>query len=121
MVEVGYCLGGNGVCAGHAKLEHRGDKLRLVLPSAEQGAEVRPVVPDQVGITEHLAPEFVPRLRHVPYSRSARFRAPAAACKFGAGMMPLGIAAAASVPGSALGRSPISTTAADRDLGRRAC
>ena len=93
MVEVGNCLGGNGVCARHAELEHGGDKLRLVLPSAEQGAEVRTVVPDQVGITEHLAAEFVPGLRHGPYSRFRSFQRVSAACKFGAGLMSVGIAA----------------------------
>src|SRR5258706_1930363 len=59
--------------------EHRADKPGLLLPSTQQRVEVGAFVPDQIWLTECLAPEFVPLQRHEPNLAASAFNAPTAA------------------------------------------
>lgn len=53
-------FGRDGIGFGQAGLEHLADQHWLVLPPAEQGTEVRAVMPGQIRVTECLAAEFRP-------------------------------------------------------------
>jgi hypothetical protein len=53
-------LGSGGIAFGQAELKHPGNKLRLFLPSAGQGTEVRTATRDRVGVTECVSAKFRP-------------------------------------------------------------